>query len=412
MNIAVVGLGKLGLPMAALFASKGHKVTGIDLETSVVRAVNDRTDPYDETGLDELLKNLSLPSLQATSDFAPAGEADVIFIVVPTPSDANGRFRNDYVLDAINRMGPYLIHTWQTVVVSSTVMPGSMDNFIMPALEAATLKKVGQGVGLAYNPQFIALGSVLANMANPDFVLIGARESRSAGDVADALEPVVGGNTGGHATTFINAELAKLALNAYVTMKISFANTLAQICESVPGADAVAVTDIIGTDSRIGNKYLMPGGPASGPCFPRDCLAFSTLDEDIPSSLALATQEVNDSQVWRIQALFSGYGSVAILGVAYKPGTPVIEWSLGHAVGEALAASGVDVSWHDPMARVARFGKNRPAQEAVARSEAVLLALPDPSYPLLDYGDRFVVDVWRQLPLDRPNTFTVGLGAR
>ncbi len=412
MNIAVIGLGKLGLPMAALFASKGHRVIGIDRDPWVVEEAMAGRDPHNETGLGDLLMSLPEGMFEATDDMSMAGEAEVIFIVVPTPSDGDGRFSNDYVIAAINELGLHLSPLWQTIVVSSTVMPGSMDEVIIPALEAATGRKVGTEIGAAYSPQFIALGSVLHDMANPDFILIGAAESRSAGDVADALEPVVGAARAGAATTFINAEIAKLSLNAYITMKIAFANSIAEICECYDGADAVAVTDIIGMDSRIGSKYLRPGGPPAGTCFPRDARAFGTLDSNGYPHLARATQEVNREQVLSLAQLLEGYGSVAILGMAYKPGTPVIMESLGLNVGEKLSKLGAEISWHDPMATAAPVGQQMQAQQAVGRSEAVLVALVDPLYASLDYGERFVIDVWRQLPPGRPNTFVVGRGAQ
>lgn len=398
MNIAVVGLGKLGLPMAALFASKGHHVIGLDINQEICDSVNAGTSPYYEPGLKDLLRQVELP---ATTDFAYVAGADVIFIVVPTPSDRNGCFRDDLVVNAINRIGPYLRDRWRTVVVSSTVMPGTMASSVTDALEVVSRRHVGATIGLAYNPEFIALGSVLHDMTHPDFVLIGTAEQHSADDVLRVLSRVAEG-THYVNLSFVNAELAKVAVNAYVTMKISYANTLAEICEGMDGADANEVAAAIGRDHRIGSAYLSPGGPFGGPCFPRDSTAFSTLS--LHTALADATTIVNDSQVLRITAMLFAHKKVAILGTAYKPGTTVTEESLGTRVRQRLESLGTKVVWHDPLVC------SDDAQLVVSGADAVLIALHAEEYVGLDYGDRFVIDVWRQLPPGRPNTFVVGLG--
>lgn len=405
MNVAVVGLGKLGLPMAALFAAGGHNVIGFDRSEAMVAAVNDRVDPHHETGLAGLLRRVE--SIRATTDFSAIAAADIIFIVVPTPSDSGGRFMNDHILEVIATMGPYLRDRWRTVVVASTIMPGTMATVVIPALEAATGRWAGTTIGAAYSPEFIALGSVLHDMVNPDFVLVGSGDQRSLIDVVMALSVVVAPGTVVAEVSHLNAEIAKIALNAFVTMKISYANTLAEICESMAGADAKEVSHAVGLDSRIGKAYLTPGGPFGGPCFPRDSVAFATFSPD--QALALATQEVNEHQIWRLACLLMPFNTVAILGLAYKPGTTVTEQSLGVRVAEVLTDVGVTVVWHDPLVTTSVLGDLMTAEAAVAGSEAVLLALVAEEYVGLDYGDRYVVDVWRQLP-ERANTFVIGVG--
>src|SRR5690348_18389900 len=175
MDLSVFGLGKLGAPLAAVLASKGHQVIGYDPVPAVVAAVESGRAPVDETGLQALMDRSSA-RIAATHDAAEAVRRSAItYVIVPTPSDAGGSFTNHYVLDAVERIGRALRTkvAYHVVVVTSTVMPGSMDGPIREALERTSGRTVGADVGLCYSPEFIALGSVVHDMLNPDVVLIG-----------------------------------------------------------------------------------------------------------------------------------------------------------------------------------------------------------------------------------------------
>jgi len=258
MRISVIGLGKLGSPLAAVFADKGHEVVGVDVDERAIAALNDGRAPVEETGLQDLIDR-ARTRLSATSSHADAiARSDATFVIVPTPSDADGAFSLRYVLDAVAKIGDALRNKQgrHLVVITSTVMPGSTDGPIRETLEAHAGRELGDDLGLCYSPEFIALGSVIADMLNPDLVLAG-QSSPWAGqllgeimlDVCDNQPPVT------H-MSLVDAELAKIAVNTFVTTKISYANMLAEICERLPGADVDAVTSAIGLDSRIGRKYL------------------------------------------------------------------------------------------------------------------------------------------------------------
>ena len=269
MRIAVIGLGKLGAPLAAVMASKGNDVLGIDVNPEAVRLLNEGQAPVEEPGLQDLV-TASRDRLSATTDLAAAADADVSVLLVPTPSDERGAFSNEHLLTAIDEIGRGLAGSedYHVLVVGSTVMPGSCDEVIRPALESASGRRVGESLGLCYSPEFIALGNVIQDMLEPDMVLIGESDSR-AGDVQERLYAGICENDPPvRRMSLVNAELTKIAVNTYVTMKISYANTLADMCERLPGADVEAVTDALGLDTRIGRKYLRGASPTAAPASP------------------------------------------------------------------------------------------------------------------------------------------------
>jgi UDPglucose 6-dehydrogenase len=358
MRISVVGLGKLGAPLLAVLASRGFEVCGIDLNQSLVDQVNNGVAPVLEPHLQGLL-DAHKPRIRATTDWqiGIAG-TDITGIIVPTPSGADGAFRNDFVLDAVERVGGVLRHKsgYHLVVVHSTTMPGSVGGPILERLEASSGKRVGGDLGLCYNPEFIALGNVVEGLLHPDFVLIGESDERAGSLLADAYGRIVGPSVPITRMNFVNAELAKISVNTYVTMKISFANMLSEICENLSGADADIITDAIGRDTRIGGKYLRGGTGYGGPCFPRDTVAFASAGRrvGVDATMATATHTVNQRQVDRLLGLVGEHArpgdTVAVMGLSYKPGTNVVEESQGVLLAAALSKAGHRVIVHDPVA--------------------------------------------------------------
>ena len=209
---------------------------------------------------------------------------------------------------------------YHLVVVHSTTMPGSVGGPIRQRLERASGRKVGPQIGLCYNPEFIALGDVINGLLHPDFILIGESDKK-AGDILEGIyRKVVGPQANVARMNFVNAELTKISVNTYVTMKISFANMLGEICDRLEGADVSVVADAIGRDTRIGKKYLKPAVGYGGPCFPRDTIAFGRVAHLVGSTadLALSTDTINRRQIARLTELVSDLipvgGTVAVLG--------------------------------------------------------------------------------------------------
>jgi UDPglucose 6-dehydrogenase len=418
MKLAVVGLGKLGAPIVAVLASKGYHVVGIDTNPHFVEKINNHLAPVQEPHLQELL-SAHKSRISATSDWSKAvGESDITLVIVPTPSGADGAFRNDYVLSVMDEVGRVLIHKegYHLVVVHSTTMPGSMGGPIRQRLEAASGRKVGPELGLCYNPEFIALGDVINGLLHPDFVLIGESDKK-AGDLLESIyRKVVGPSANVARMNFANAELTKISVNTYVTMKISFANALGEICDRLDGADVDVVADAIGRDTRIGKKYLKPAVGYGGPCFPRDTIAFSRMAHLAggTADLALATDTINRRQVVRLTEMvgdmISTGGTVAVLGLSYKPNTPVIEESQGVMLAKALHEAGFAVVAHDPLAGGAAAAVLVEAtrvlpstREALAQADVAVIITPWPEYARIspswatDGRTRFIIDCWRQL---------------
>ena len=414
MKISIIGLGKLGAPMAAVMAHKGNSVVGVDVNPGYVAAIQQGLPPVNEPGLAELI-TANRERLSATVDYDAAILAtDVTFIIVPTPSDPDGRFSMRYVLSAAEKIGAALRKkdSWHLVVLSSTVMPGSTGGQLLPALEAASGKKCGPDFGLCYNPEFIALGSVIRDMLRPDMILIGESEERGGALLEQLYTGVCDSNPHIQRMSYVNAELTKISVNTFVTTKISYANMLAQVCETLPGADVDVVTAALGCDTRIGPKYLKGGLGYGGPCFPRDNVAFSAMarGNGVPALLAEATDAINRRQAPRLAALIRARlpegGTVGVLGLSYKPETEVIDESQGVALARELSEAGVKVVVYDPAAMdTARMGLGTSvtfAESAVAcagGADVVAIMTPWTAFKKLGAADvkdgAVVVDCWR-----------------
>lgn len=373
-SLSVIGIGKLGLPLAAYYAHKGYKVIGIDVNPTIIRAVNEGKVPIYEPGLDDLMKGLQGRFL-ATNDYKYAiANSDITFIIVPTPSEKRGGFSTKHVETAARNIAEVLRlkNTFHVVVITSTVLPGATETVIKPLLEQVSGRKCGVDFGLCYNPEFIALGSVIRDLASPDAVLIGESDPKSGELLTEVYKTVCDNNPPIVRTSFYNAEVAKLALNVFVTTKISLANTFAEICEQLPGGDVDAITKFLGLDSRIGPKYLTGGLGYGGPCFPRDNLAFIALarQRNVQSWLQEATHRVNRHQNERVVKLIEQKlgniksKTIALLGMTYKPDTDVVEEAAPLEIAKRLLAEGASLRIYDPAG-------NEAARQALEDSNVV-----------------------------------------
>lgn len=418
-TVSVVGLGKLGAPMAAVFAAKGYRVVGVDVHTPFVDAINAGRAPVDETDLQAWIDR-SEGRLSATTDYAEAvAQSDMTFVIVPTPSTAEGDFSLEYVLQSMAAIGKALRGKdgYHCVVVTSTVMPGATDAVIRPALEQAAGRRVGAELGLCYSPEFIALGSVIHDMLNPDFILIGESDATAGDTLANVYRTSCDNEAPVARMNFVNAELTKISVNTYVTTKISYANMLADLCDRLPGADVDVVTAAMGNDARIGRKYLKGAVAYGGPCFPRDNRAFGHLARTLGANAALAeaTDRLNAHQNARLSGFVAGRigtaARVAILGTSYKPGTGVTEESPGIALARTLIEDGQQVTVYDPQALPGtrlQLGDSvayaDSLADAIGGADVVIIAAAwpefaaiDPAIVARDSAPRLVIDCWRLL---------------
>jgi UDPglucose 6-dehydrogenase len=424
VRISVIGLGKLGSPMAACFAAKGFTTVGVDVNETYVAAINEGRAPVYEPQLAELIAE-GRSCLTATTDTRRAvADTDVTFVIVPTPSDADGGFSLTYVLSAMESIGSALSEKdgYHVVVLTSTVMPGATGGPVRETLERASGKRVGADLGLCYSPEFIALGSVIRDFLNPDFLLIGESDEQAGRLLADLYRRVVANDPKVARLNFVNAELAKISVNTFITTKIAFANMLARICERLPGADVDDVTSALGLDTRIGAKYLRGAISYGGPCFPRDNLALASLARsvDAPAYVAEATDVANRDGIARLAQLTIEHlpagGTAAVLGLSYKPNTDVLEESPGMHLVKALSESGIEVIAYDPVsvahARLALDGSDvrfvEAAEDAIRAADVIVIVTPWQEFAALDAGlfqrqgePRVVIDCWRILPREQ-----------
>jgi UDPglucose 6-dehydrogenase len=424
-GISVVGLGKLGAPLAICFAYKGYQVVGVDFDRSKIRLISEGIPPVFEPGLEELLQSVQ-GRLVATDDYEEAiKNSEVTFILVPTPSDAEGGFSLRYVIPACEGIGRVLREksTFHLVVLTSTVLPSTTENEVKPVLEACSGKRCGVDFGLCYNPEFVSLGSVIKDLLRPDFVLIGESDSFSGDTLVSLYEHLCDNNPPIARMNFVNAELTKLSVNTFVTTKIAFANMLARMCEQLPGANVDVVTSALGKDSRIGGKYLKGAIGYGGPCFPRDNSALAFLGRRIGSeaTLAEATDGANRQEVRRLAELVKFKllkdGVVGILGLTYKPNTDVVEESQGLLLAQLLSAEGFSVAVYDPAgmknARRVLDGSvifAGSTHECIQSADVVVLATPweefkrlPPEWLSRHSTRRTLVDCWRVLDPKRYN---------
>lgn len=426
-SVSVVGLGKLGLPLAACFADTGYRTVGVDLNEELVNAVNDGVSPIVEPKLGRLVARLGGRQLVATVDHGEAiWHSDVTFVLVATPSNPDGSFSNRYVEAALKSLATAFGESkkaYHLFVISSTVRPGSTEGSFIPLLEKYSGRKLNVDFGVCYDPDFVALGNVVDGFLCPDLIVIGESQ-REAGDQVEAIHRAIVQNEPHLARmSLISAEIAKVSLNAYVTLKISFANTLANICEAIPGADVDAITSAVGADRRVSPYYFRGGLGFGGTCFPRDTKAFIVMAEQYgnDASIIKAGEEVNLFQDRHLTDTVVGLvkegeeKTVGVLGLAFKPNTPVVAESPSIRLIENLLRQGIKVVVYDPLAMentkavlADRVKYASTVEECIAESNVVVVATRDNEYKQAIEGlvlrdHKVLLDCWRTIDPSKLN---------
>jgi UDPglucose 6-dehydrogenase len=418
-RLSVIGLGKLGACSAACFSAKGFEVIGVDINREFVDAINNGRAPIYEPRLQEFI-NISRGRLRATQDYEEAiRESDITFLIVPTPSREDGHFSDKYLRDALSHISSAfnkLKKKYHIFVITSTVSPGTLEESLIPLIESTSNKKLNEDFGVAYNPEFIALGNVITDFLNPDMVLIG-ESNKIVGDKLEEIYKSVCENKPYIARmSIISAEITKISLNSYITMKISFANTLANICESIPNANIDDITKALGADKRISPYYLKGGLSYGGPCFPRDNRAFCAFAQKygVDAKLARTTDEVNLYQINHLadmvfKQISKTNNKVAVFGLAYKPNTPVIEESPSIRLIEELLKKDLEVIVYDPLAMDnarALFGDNilyaSSIKDCFSHASICIISTQSEEFKSIDeshiiHNPTTIIDCWRIL---------------
>lgn len=361
-SISIMGTGYVGLCTAVAFALRGHMVTASTKDPRKAELINGGRPPFYEPGLEELLRKVVEEGrLRCVVDRREAVlSSDITFITVATPSLPSGEADLSLVKEAARELGEALKEkpSYHVVVVKSTVPPGSTMKVVKPTVEEASGKEAGEGFGLAMNPEFLREGSAIHDSLNPDRVIIGELDRRSGDTLEELYRGLYGGETPIIRTNIYTAELIKYANNAFLALKVSFINSIANICERLPGVDVVDVARAIGIDKRIGPLFLNAGVGFGGSCLPKDLRALVALSRSLgfnPSLLEEALK-VNDLQPLRVVEMaerrLGGLEGrvVAVLGLSFKPGTDDVREAPSLKVIEALLRRGAYVKAYDPAA--------------------------------------------------------------
>ena len=428
-RISFFGLGKLGLPLAALFARSGLRVVGIDINAGLVEKLRAGMVPIAEPGLDEILAE-AVPFITYTTDIGEAANTDASIILVETASDGtNSGYSSNRVesacMDLCAALRARPVWRYHLIVIASTLLPGSIST-IVPNLEEALGQSAGRDFGIAYVPEFVGLGKVVKGFTHPSFLLIGSDDPRAATHTAGLYRRIVAPETPLRIQSLWDAELTKIALNMFLCMKVSFGNFLAQLCEHLGGADLDAIANTLSLDSRVGAGLLRGGTPYGGPCLPHDTEAFVHLAQlaGLDALLAKATAEVNAAQFDLIErcVLAGSPRCVAVLGLSLKPGTPATDGSPAFEFVRRLLRASIQVVAFDPFEKAcavaqAKFGLSITCFNSlaicVASADTILICNPDPSFSGLATKvppDRRIVDPWGFLCGTHPGLMQPGRG--
>lgn len=411
-KISVFGLGKLGACIGATLAARGFEVLGVDINPEKVKRVNQGLPPVEEPLLADTIRT-GRSRLRATLDHREAVATDASCFIPPSPSLPDGSFSTEFLLKAMQPIAKACKDKGKQghlFICNSTTTPGASDSVLIPMLERELGGTCGRDFGYCYNPEFIALGNVINGLLEPDMVLIGESDPAS-GEALEALYRKYVRNQPRMARmSVISAELTKISVNSYITMKISFTNQLRMIAEQFPQANIHHILDAIGSDSRIGQKYLHAGLSYGGPCFPRDnrLVAYTARQVGVEAPLAEATdrvnQRTNQDLVEKVLRMAGKADVIAVLGVAYKPNTYITEEAAGLFLAQQLKRHGYRVIVHDFGANPA----NAPAlhefeyladpAELTKRDDIQLAVIccPWPEYGKLSFGRHTkVLTAWK-----------------
>jgi len=391
MEVSVVGSGYVGTTLAACLADAGHDVTAIDIDPDVVAAINDGHATIHEPGLDDLLTEHAGDRLHATTEYDSVRGADVTFLAIGTPSREDGSIDLGPLTAAAEMTGEALAEGGTVggeddrylVVIKSTITP--------PGVKAVR-KALSDGAGdaaerveLATNPEFLREGTAVSDFQNPDKLVFGTESSWATDRLEDLYEPLVAGrDVPAIRTDPETAMMIKYANNAFLASKISLANDLGNICKAF-GIDAYEVMDAVGLDDRIGAKFLRSGVGWGGSCFPKDVDAIRAAAREAGYEPALldAAVTVNDGQPERMLDLLGDHVDVAgkrvaVLGLAFKPGTDDIRNSRAIPIIRGLRQRDADVVAYDPVAAEntrERFPEIEYAESAAEALEGATAAL-------------------------------------
>ena len=359
MKIGIIGLGFVGLSFGSVLASKGKNVVGIDVDAEKCKKIRNGVSPFFEPDLEKILKIGLKKKLIITDDFSLIKDCDMIFVTVGTPQKSNGAIELSMIKKAVTSIGIILAKTKKNpiVLIKSTVIPGTMQNVILPILEKRSGKKAGKEFGLISNPEFLQESSAIRDTKFPHVIVLGGYQTKfmkKAKSFFSKLHPNVSIVITNHQT----AEMIKYANNSFLATKISFINQLSNICQNTPGANIDDIAKTIGLDPRIGALFLNAGPGYGGSCLPKDMKALINFADrvGINPTLLNAVEKTNQNQMENIISLIEKkLGKIAskritILGTAFKPNTDDVRDSMAIKLIKKLLKKKAKITIYDPKA--------------------------------------------------------------
>lgn len=396
LSISVFGLGYVGSVSAACFASMGHRVIGVDVNPAKVQMIESGQSPIIEARMNELVADAKKACrLHATVDSAAAVLDSVVsFVCVGTPSLRNGKLDLSHIEKVAREIGAALKQksSSHTFVLRSTVLPGTMENFVIPILEQASQRKAGEGFSVAYNPEFMREGSAVADFLQPPYTILGAQSSLHLEPLRELYKSTPGRL---FETTITVAEMVKYFSNTFHAVKVTFANELGTMCKHL-GVDAHAVTEIFTHDTRlnISPAYLSPGFAFGGSCLPKDvrALTYKAKELDLKLPMLESLLPSNSEHVERaVEAVMrTGKRKISQLGLSFKAGTDDLRESPQVQLVKRLLGEGYAVKiWDRDVSLGQLAGSNRQYIEEVIPHIGSLLS--SDLHEVLGWGDVVII---------------------
>ena len=396
VSLSVFGLGYVGCVSAACLASRGHRVTGVDVNPDKVNAIRQGLSPVIEERIGDVIAEVvAAGDLTVTTDAARAvSETDVSLVCVGTPSASGGGLSTSFLEQVSDQIGAALATKdgWHVVVYRSTMVPGTCENLLIPRLESASGKRAGLDFGVCVNPEFLREGTSVHDFHEPPKTVVGASDTRSGSLVLGIYEGLPGPR---FQVPIRVAEMTKYVDNSFHALKVGFANEIGAICSSLT-LDSLVVMDIFTADTKlnISPAYLRPGFAFGGSCLPKDVRALTHTarrnDLDVPLLANLLTS--NESQMRRAVdlVLSTGLHKVGIFGLSFKPGTDDLRDSPMVELAERLLGKGFDARIYDANVVLSRLTG---ANGAYIRQQLPHIGdlLTDDVDEVLDHGEVLIV---------------------